>query len=332
MKYLKIAFFLFLLVGTVVILKNHQVEQCAPYRIAEGRIFGTQYRVSYQSSEPLDSAIKSVLQEVDASLSMFNKKSTLWRINNGEDNQVDSLFCVVFNASQAVAEATNGAFDPTVAPAVNAWGFGTQQKSALTTSALDSIAALVDYRKVKLVGDTLLWRADERMKLDFGAIAKGFGVDCVAAMLQREDVANYMVEIGGEVIVSGINDKGTAWRIGIQKPTTDGASVQDVIQLHNAAMATSGNYRNYYLNHEGKRVAHTIDPRTASPVSHSLLSATVIAPSCAQADAYATAFMVMGVDSAKAILSARPELSAYLIYEDADSLCVYSTIEERVNQ
>ena len=331
MKYLKIVFFLFLLIGTVLILKNHQAEQSVPYRIAEGRIFGTQYRVAYQSSVPLDSAIQSVLQEVDASLSMFNKKSTLWRINNGMSNHVDSLFCMVFNASQAVAEATNGAFDPTVAPAVNAWGFGPQQKAELTTSALDSIAQLVDYRKVKLVGDTLLWRADERMSLDFGAIAKGFGVDCVAAMLQRNAVVNYMVEIGGEVIVSGHNDKGNTWRIGIQKPTTDGDAVQEIIQLNNAAMATSGNYRNYYLNNEGKRVAHTIDPRTVSPVSHSLLSATVIAPSCAQADAFATAFMVVGVDSAKHILNAHPELSAYLIYEDADSLCVYSTIKTNLD-
>ena len=327
MKYLKIIFFLFLLIGTVLILKNHQAAQSESYRIAEGRIFGTQYRVAYQSAVPLDSAIKSALQEVDASLSMFNKKSTLWRINNGESDKVDSLFCVVFNASQEVAEATNGAFDPTVAPAVNAWGFGPQQKAELTKTALDSIAQLVDYRKVKLVGDTILWRADARMNLDFGAIAKGFGVDCVAAMLQRNAVENYMIEIGGEVIVRGHNDKGNAWRIGIQKPTSEGASVQEIIQLDNAAMATSGNYRNYYLNSEGKRVAHTIDPRTVSPVSHSLLSATVIAPSCAQADAFATAFMVVGVDGAKLILSENPQLSACLIYEEADSLCVYSTIK-----
>ena len=327
MKYLKIIFFLFLLIGTVLILKNHQVAQSEAYRIAEGRIFGTQYRVAYQSAMPLDSAIKSALQEVDASLSMFNKKSTLWRINNGESDKVDSLFCVVFNASQEVAAATNGAFDPTVAPAVNAWGFGPQQKAELTKTALDSIAQLVDYRKVKLVGDTILWRADARMNLDFGAIAKGFGVDCVAAMLQRNAVENYMIEIGGEVIVRGHNDKGKAWRIGIQKPTSEGASVQEIIQLDNAAMATSGNYRNYYLNSEGKRVAHTIDPRTVSPVSHSLLSATVIAPSCAQADAFATAFMVVGVDGAKHILSENPQLSACLIYEEADSLCVYSTIK-----
>lgn len=326
MKFLKILFFFFLLIGTILILHNHQTVDVAPYQRAEGKIFGTQYRILYQSATPLDSAIQQALKDVDYSLSMFNPNSTLARLNSGETNQVDSLFCVVFNLAKEVARETNGAFDPTIAPAVNAWGFGPKRSQELKQSILDSIAQLVDYRKVQLQGDTILCRADERINLDFGAIAKGLGVDHVANVLRQHGVSNYMVEIGGEVVVNGLNDKGTLWRIGIQKPTTADTEVQEVVQLDNVAMATSGNYRNYYVTSEGQRIAHTIDPRTVRPVSHSLLSATVIAPTCAVADAYATAFMVLGVDSAKVILNNHPELRVYLIYQNKDSVVVYSTL------
>ncbi len=326
MKYLKILFFLFLLVGTILILRNHQSNAKLTYHVSEGQTFGTKYRVVYQSEESLDSIIEKELHKVDNSLSMFNKESTLSRINNGTSNKVDCLFCVVFKLAQEVAKSTGGAFDPTVAPAVNAWGFGPERKLQLSKATLDSIQQLVDYRKVQLQGDSLLLRADSRITLDYGAIAKGLGVDCIAHALTENGVMNFMVEIGGEVIVKGVNEKGTAWRIGVQKPTSNASDLQEVIQLEDAAMATSGNYRNFYVNADGKRVAHTIDPRTASPVSHALLSATVIAPSCAMADAYATSFMVVGVEGAKQILEAHPELSAYLIYEEADSLRVYSTL------
>lgn len=326
MKYLKIAFFLFLLIGTIIILHNHNSTSTAHYQVAEGNIFGTQYKVIYQHKQDLKQAIDSTLKAVDQSLSLFNKTSTLARINRGETNRVDSLFAKVFRISTEVAQHTNGAFDPTIAPAVNAWGFGPNRKHELNQYVLDSIAELVDFRKVEIIGDSLLSKADDRISLDFGAIAKGYGVDVVAEMLSTKGVVNYMVEIGGEVVVKGVNDKGNAWRIGVQSPTSDEACVQKVILLNNAALATSGNYRNYYLNEQGVRVAHTIDPRTASPVAHSLLSATVVAPTCALADAYATAFMVMGLDAATEILKHQPQLSAYFIYAQGDSLCVFSTL------
>ena len=327
MKYLKVLFFLFLLVGTIIILRNHQPAEDTPYHVSEGRIFGTQYKVVYQHPAILDACIDSVLQRVDCSLSMFNKRSTLARINSGESNRVDSLFAEVFKLSLKVAEVTNGAFDPTIAPAVNAWGFGPKRRMSLTPHELDSIVALVGYNNVTLEGDTLLIRTDSRINLDFGAIAKGFAVDCVGEMLSMNGVANYMVEIGGEVVVKGVNEKGTNWRIGIQKPTTAETSVQEVVQLQDAAMATSGNYRNYYVNEAGERVAHTIDPRTSLPVTHSLLSATVIAPTCAIADAYATAFMVLGLDDAKQVLAENPELKVFFIYAEGDTLQYYSTLD-----
>ena len=328
MKFLKIFFFLFLLVGTIIILRNHQTESKLDYRVTEGKIFGTQYRVVYESSVSLDSVIRKALLDVDNSLSMFNNASTLARINRGETACVDSLFCLVFNVSKQVNVATEGAFDPTVAPAVNAWGFGIESKQTLSATQLDSIAELVDFSKVCIEGDSVIHREDLRIRLDFGAVAKGFGVDCVAETLRQCRVENFMVEIGGEVVVNGVNDKGEVWRIGVQKPTSDGAAIQEVIKLSNAAMATSGNYRNYYITEDGKRIAHTIDPRTVSPVAHSLLSATVVAPTCAIADAYATAFMVMGVEATKECLKHHPELSVYLIYQENESLQVYSTLPD----
>ena len=327
MKYIKALFFLFLLVGTIVILYRHQGEIKASYLISEGRIFGTSYKVVYQHTHPLDREIASELEKVDNSLSLFNPQSTLSHINSGETSCVDSLFREVFVLSQTIAATTNGAFDPTVAPAVNAWGFGPNRKSELTQSVIDSLSELIDYKKVQLVGDSAIYRADNRMSIDYGAVAKGFGVDCIAQLLINKGVNNFMVEIGGEVIVNGVNDKGASWRIGIQNPTSEDSSIKKVINLNNAAMATSGNYRNYYVTEQGVKVAHTIDPRTATPVSHSLLSATVIAPTCAVADAYATAFMVMGIDSAKTLLQAHPELSVYFIYDDNGTLSTYSTIK-----
>jgi thiamine biosynthesis lipoprotein len=326
MKYIKVIFFLFLLVGTIVILYRHQGGYDMSFLVSEGRIFGTYYKVVYEHTHQLEEEIASELRKVDNSLSLFNRKSTLSRINSGATDDVDSLFREVFTLSQTIAASTNGAFDPTVAPAVNAWGFGPNRKSDLTQAVIDSLSELIDYRKVQLVGDSAIYRADNRISLDYGAVAKGFGVDCIARLLVDKGVKNFMVEIGGEVIVNGVNEKGSSWRIGIQDPTAEDSSIKKVITLNNAAMATSGNYRNYYVTEQGVRVAHTIDPRTATPVSHSLLSATVIAPSCAVADAYATAFMVMGIDSAKNLLQTHPELSVYFIYDDNGTLSTYSTI------
>ena len=331
MKYLKIVFFLFLLIGTVLILKNHQAEQSVPYCIAEGRIFGTQYRVAYQSSVPLDSAIQSVLQEVDASLSMFNKKSTLWRINNRMSNHVDSLFCMVFNASQAVAEATNGAFDPTVAPAVNAWGFGFKKGADISSTTIDSLCMLVGFDRINLHEERIT-KADPRIMLDFSAIAKGYGSDRVARVLDSCGIKNYMVEIGGEVVVRGHNKNGNPWGIGITKPMDDSLSInqelQTVLRLSDCAIATSGNYRNFYYK-DGIKYAHTIDPRTGYPVQHSLLSATVIADNCMRADALATAFMVLGADSAIAYCERHPEVKGYfIIAAESGKYNVLSTLEE----
>jgi thiamine biosynthesis lipoprotein len=244
---------------------------------------------------------------------------------------VDSLFKRVFLLSRQVSEATDGAFDITVAPLVNAWGFGFKNGSLPDSAAVDSLRALVGWQRVALTSENRIHKEDAGIILDCSAVAKGFGVDVVADLLRSKGIENFMVEIGGEVVVSGKNPKGEAWHIGVNKPDDDPTSsnreLETVLTLDNQALATSGNYRNFYVTDEGRRVAHTIDPHTGYPVQHSLLSATVLAPNCATADAFATAFMVLGIDRAKEVLVRHPELEVYFIYDSLGEHRVFSTIE-----
>jgi thiamine biosynthesis lipoprotein len=205
-----------------------------------------------------------------------------------------------------------------VAPLVNAWGFGFKNDSLMTREKIDSIRKFVGYKKVSLAEGKVV-KQDDRTMLDCSAIAKGYGCDVAARLLERKGINNYMVEIGGEIVVKGKNSQRTAWNIGVNKPVDDSLStdgeIQTILQLSDIAMATSGNYRNFYYK-EGKKYAHTIDPKTGYPVQHSILSATVLAGTCVVADAYATSFMVMGLERAKQVLKAHPELLAYFIYAD----------------
>ena len=319
---------LLLAIGSYLIITRHSSP--APYQHNEGAIFGTFYHITYQSSEDLQSAINAELQRVDQSLSMFNPQSTLSRMNRGEDVTADSLFRAVFELALQVSEATDGAFDITVAPLVNAWGFGFKNGALPDSAAVDSLRQLVGFKRISLSPDGHLQRQDPRMILDCGAVAKGFGVDQAAAFLHARGIKNYMVEIGGEVVVSGTNPKGQPWRVGVNRPVDDPESqsneLDTVLTLTDCAMATSGNYRNFYLTEDGRRVAHTIDPATGYPVQHSILSATVLAPTCAEADAFATSFMVLGLDRAKAVLQHHPELQVYFICDSAGTYSTYSTI------
>jgi len=319
-------FLLLLIVGTIWILR---FRGTTTLRTAEGTIFGTTYHIKYEAAEPLDSVIFSELQKVDASLSVFNKESCISQINDGKLERANQMLYEVLSKAMQVSETTDGAFDVTVMPLVNAWGFGFKHGELPSQATVDSLRLLVGYKKITLTKDSLVKKADQRVQLDCGAIAKGYGVDRVALLLRKHGVRNYMVEIGGEVVTKGRNPNGNPWQIGISNPLASeagsGEDLQTILSLENAALATSGNYRNFYIK-DGKKYAHTIDPRTGCPVQHSLLSATVFAPDCATADAYATAFMVLGLDGAKQILKKQPQLRAYLIYADKDGkLQVYDT-------
>ncbi len=293
-----------------------------PYQHNKGFIFGTVYNITYQSDKNLEKEIIRELDKVDASLSPFNEKSIISKINRNEEAVVDNYFYDVFNLAMQISEDTNGAFDITVAPIVNAWGFGFKSGSSPTSQYIDSLKQFIGYKKVRINKDKHVVKQDERIMLDCSAIAKGYGSDVVARLFDAKGIKNYMIEIGGEIVASGLSEKRLPWKIGITKPSEDslGTSneLQTILNITDCAMATSGNYRNFYYKN-GKRYAHTIDPRTGYPIQHNILSATVIAKSCAQADAYATSFMVLGLEEAKKILERHPQLLAYLIYTNKDN-------------
>jgi len=306
------------IIGLLVFLPSRREVAKDIYQHNEGTIFGTLYHAKYLCSKDLKAEIEAELQKVDASLSMFNPKSTISRINRGETDEADEMLSEVLALSFAINQATDGAFDPTVAPLVNAWGFGFKSGQLPDSSQVDSLLALVGLSHIHLQ-DGKVTKDNPLSILDFSAIAKGYGVDRAAEVLRRHDIQNFMVEIGGEVVTEGINEKGEPWRIGINKPDDDSTStnteLQDIITLSGKAIATSGNYRNYYI-HDGRKIAHTINPRTGYPAQQDILSSTVMAPTCAEADAFATAFMVLGLEQAKQVLQKQPQLEAYFIYSD----------------
>ena len=311
----QLPFLTLLVVGSILIIRQ---QRSMPYQKSADFIFGTTYHITYQCDSDLSQSIKAELMKVDASLSPFNKESVITAINDNKDVRPDEMFKDVFSLAMDISKETDGAFDITVAPLVNAWGFGFKNGSQPSRHQVDSLLRLVGYEKVSMV-DGKVKKKDPRIMLDCSAIAKGYGTDRVARLLQSRGVENYMVEIGGEVVTSGVNPERLPWKIGVTKPTDDslntGHELQTILNLTDKAMATSGNYRNFYFK-GGKKFAHTIDPKTGYPVQHSILSATVITKSCAVADAYATSFMVMGLDKAKQVLERHPELMAYFIYSD----------------
>lgn len=312
----QLPFLALLIVGTILILSK---QDRSPYRTNQGMVFGTVYKITYQYAEDLQADIKAELDKVNGSLSPFQKRSIISRINENDATVVpDSMFLHVFHLARTISRETHGAFDITVAPLVNAWGFGFENSQGVDSLTIDSLRQYVGMENVSFDGERIV-KADSCVMLDCSAIAKGYGCDVVAALFDGKGIRNYMIEIGGEIVMKGINSKRNRWSIGINKPIEDSLAqsheLQTVVRVSDIAMATSGNYRNYYYR-DGKKYAHTIDPRTGYPVQHSVLSATVLAPDCATADAYATSFMVLGLDSAMAVCNRHPELHGYFICAD----------------
>lgn len=311
----RIVFLLFLIVGSIYIIRQ---QNTMPYQHNTGQIFGTTYHITYQSDKDLHREILQRLQLVDQTFSTFNDESIISKINRNEPVKLNQMFIEVFDLAKTVSKDTHGAFDITVAPLVNVWGFGFKSGTPPTKAVIDSLRHLTSYEKVKLIGSKVR-KQDPRIMLDCSAIAKGYGSDVVAQYLRSRDVENFMIEIGGEIVVQGNSDKRLPWKIGVTKPTDDSTQVnnelQTVLNVSNTAMATSGNYRRFYYKN-GKKYAHTIDPKTGYPVQHNILSATVLANTCAKADAYATSFMVLGLEKTQQVLQHHPDLMVYLIYAD----------------
>ena len=284
-----------------------------------GSVFHTIYHIKYEGSEILTEKIDAEFQKFNLSLNPFNPNSIISKVNRNEPVEVDDWFIEVFNRAKEVSDHSEGIFDITCAPLVNLWGFGFSKMDSVTPQMIDSIKQFVGYQKVRLDGRKVV-KDDSRILLNCSAIAKGYASDIIARLLEREGIENYMVEIGGEVTMKGVNQNGKCWRIGINKPEDDSTGVkndiEEVVQLcKKGGVATSGNYRNYYVK-DGKKYAHTIDPRTGYPSEQSILSATIVAEDCITADAYATAFMAMGLEKAREAAKNIPGIEYYVIYSD----------------
>ena len=297
--------------------------QALSYHKLEGSVFHTIYHITYQGERDYHDEIKQLFKEFDGSLSMFNDTSIITRMNNCDTSVVaNRYFRHVFTKAMEVSEATGGAFDITVAPLVNLWGFGFKNSDNVSQAAIDSILQFVGYKTVHLDEEGHLHKDDPRTIMDASSIAKGYMSDVVADFLREQGVENYMVEIGGEVALNGVNPKGSRWSIGINKPTDDSTQVnselQDILYMSEGGVATSGNYRNFYYK-DGKKYAHTIDPHTGYPIQQDILSSTVIARDCMTADAYATAFMVLGKEKAMEVLAKDTTLMAYFIVDAPDA-------------
>ncbi|MDY0281082.1 MAG: FAD:protein FMN transferase [Salinivirgaceae bacterium] len=283
----------------------------------KGMAHGTFYSVTYFSNKNLQDNLESVMKRTDQSLSTYQQTSIISRINAGDTSVIlDSLFMEVFDRGKEIWKNTYGAFDMTVAPLVNAWGFGYEKGFIHPQNSIDSIMKDVGFEHISRNGTKII-KHRPNIKLDANAIAKGYSVDRIGLYLESKNIEDYMVEIGGEVRVRGKSPKDLSWRIGIDNPsdtpdTNAERQIEAILNLKHGAIATSGNYRQFYIK-DGKRYAHTINPKTGFPIQHDLLSVTVWAPNCMTADAYATAFMVLGYEISNDIVTNTDSLEAYFI-------------------
>ncbi|MDO9138502.1 MAG: FAD:protein FMN transferase, partial [Lutibacter sp.] len=288
-------------------------------KVIEGNAIGTTFTVRYldAGSNNYEFKIDSLIAAINKSASTYIPTSDLSKINKGDTSVfADANLQEVFIKSERIYRETDGAFDPTVGILVNAWGFGPEKPiENLDSLKIQELLKFVGFDKVKLLNGKIKKLYPE-IYLDFNAIAKGYLVDMLSRMFEKNGIANYMVEIGGEIMARGQNEKGLPWKIAIENPNTDGTrSFATVIELKDESMATSGNYRKFKVKEDGTKYVHTINPKTGFAKESNLLSASVISKSdCADVDAYATAFMEMGFEKSKAFLKNHPELKAFLIY------------------
>lgn len=320
--------------------KSHESRaESREYYHNEGKVFGTYYNIRYEATEDLKDSIHAAFEAFDASLSMFNPLSILSAINDNRDTTTNAFFEAMWAEAEEVYTLSGGAFDITVAPLVNYWGFGNTSRYRDTEKSIhreiDSIRRFVGFDKVELI-DHRVYKSDPRVQIDGGAVAKGQACDVIAELLRHNGCENYLVDIGGEVVAKGKNAKGAPWHIGITKPNINNEGAQDelqeILEVTDIAMATSGNYRNFYYDGDVRR-SHTIDPRTGYPVQHSVLSATVISSRCMRSDALATACMVLGKEEALAMIEQARDAACLLIVAQGDSLVtvVSERWKERIN-
>lgn len=288
------------------------------YYTVEGVIWRTGYHITYSGDGDMSDSILSTLHKVENSVSVFTPGSVVSRVNSNETEDIDSIFSKVYSISLRISRESEGYFDPTLAPLIELYGFAGCEGRIPDKESTDSIISFIGIEKSSVASGKIR-KSDPRMRFNFSAIAKGYGCDAVGEMLRRNGCKDYMVEIGGEIAVAGSNPTGGKWRVQVDKPVFSADSVihdaQVVIEVSDCGVATSGNYRNFRENGEGKRIGHTFDPHTGLPAENDMLSATIVASGCMEADAYATACMAMGFDKASAMVE-RLKLKALLITSD----------------
>lgn len=289
-----------------------------------GEAQGTYYAITYYDSLERDfsTELDSLFSNFDQSASVYKPESIISRVNRNDSTVViDDIFQAVFNKSMEVSESTQGAFDITVMPLVNAWGFGYKGADRSDTINIDSLKQFVGYKKIRIENGSVV-KDNAGIMIDYNAIAQGYTCDLIGAFFEKHGINNYLVDVGGEVLAKGTKPGSKPWNVAVEKPADSSAStreIQIIVPLENRALATSGNYRAYFVK-DNKKYSHTIDPVTGFPVNHSVLSVSVIANQCMTADAYATAFMVMGLEKTKAFLKSSYDLDAYIIYDDNGTL------------
>lgn len=283
-----------------------------------GNTFGTTFTIIYNANTNYESQFNNLFDSINKSLSTYQSDSDISKINRNESFFVDTHFTKVYNASKEIYGQTEGLFDPTIGNVVNAWKFGANNTiNVLDKSKIDSLMQYVGYYKTYIKNDSLV-KSDPNVYLDFNAIAKGYAVDVISEFLESKNVNNYLVEIGGEIRVKGTNvDKQSNWKVGIESPNFKGEqAILKSINLTEGALATSGTYRKFKVDDNGNRYSHIIDTETGYPSKTNLLSISVIAENCIDADAYATAFKCMGMNKTKKFLELHPELKVFLIFEN----------------
>lgn len=286
--------------------------------VIKGFVFGTSYSAIYASSINYEKQFDSLFYVINKSMSTYQANSDISKLNRGEVVEIDNHFAKVYDASKAVFKNTIGAFDPTIGNVVNAWDFGADESiKNLNKAKVDSLMQYVGFNKTTRTGNKIN-KENPNIYLEFNAIAKGYGTDVIADFLESKNIKNYLVEIGGEIRVKGINVvKNSEWKVGVEKPRFDGGqSIYKGISLKDKAMATSGTYRKFKVDENGNRYAHIIDTNTGYPSKTNLLSISVITDQCMYADAYATAFKAMGIEKIKVFLKEHPELKVFLIFEN----------------
>ena len=284
-----------------------------------GNAFGTTYSVIYDSKVNYEKQFDSLFTVINKSMSTYIPNSDISKINRNEAVSVDDHFVNVFFASEEIYKQTNGVFDPTIANLVNAWSFGPEGViKDLDSLKIKEMMKSVGFNSVKLAKTNFIIKEYQETRLDFNAIAKGYGIDVIGEFLESKKCLNYVVEIGGDLRTKGVNiEKKSPWKVGLDQPRFDGGqSVLKAISLSNESMATSGTYRKFKVDKNGNRYAHIIDTKTGYPSKTNILSVSVIAKDCMTADAYATAFQAMGIEKVKDFLKSHPDLKAFIIFEN----------------